>query len=78
MVVFELMRQGLPDVGLADQAELLRGLAEAQVLPCCMEHALQVLRLELAGILQQLADVGFDADAGDRLGNAILLAGARE
>ena len=78
--IFELVRQGLLDVGLGHQPELERGVAKAQVLFLLqLEHALHVLRLELAGILQQLADVGVGADAGGRrFDDAVLLVGACE
>ena len=66
--VVELAQQGLFDVGVGDEAELLGGVAEAEaVFALQAQDALGVFGLELAGIDEQRANgaVGFGARHGD-------------
>lgn len=66
--VVELAQQGLFNVGVGDEAELLGGVAEAEVLLALQaQDALGVFGLELAGIDEQRTNgaVGFGARHGD-------------
>ena len=72
--VIELAQQGLLDVGVGDEAELLGGVAEAEVLLALQaQHALGVFGLEFAGVDEERANgaVGFGADLGGRVGSGV-------